>query len=285
MLNLLFALVGAYSIICAGAWVLHRYFIYLPDKTRHAPKDVGLTGVKEITFKGRGGVTLIAWYLPARRGKPTLLYFTGNSGSTANRARKIEAIAASGYGVFMLNYRRYGGSGGWPTEANNVADAVAAHEYLEGELGVPARTIVAYGESLGTGVATRLALQRPVKALVLEAPFTSVVDVGRQVWWFLPLRLIMTDQYRTIDRIGSVRVPLLILHGARDSLIPVGQARQIYAAANEPKNLAILRRGAHNDLFDHGAWDKVTAYFDTPERVRQPAVVRQAQFEPVALAS
>ena len=126
MLNLLFALVGAYAIICVGAWVLHRYFIYLPDKTRYAPKDVGLAGVKEITFKGRGGVTLIAWYLPARRGKPTLLYFTGNSGSTANRARKIEAIAASGYGVFMLNYRRYGGSGGWPTEANNVADAVAA---------------------------------------------------------------------------------------------------------------------------------------------------------------
>ena len=113
-----------------------------------------------------------------------------------------------------------------------------------------------------------------MKALVLEAPFTSVVDVGRQVWWFLPLRLIMTDQYRTIDRIGSVRVPLLILHGARDSLIPVSQARQIYAAANEPKNLAILRRGAHNDLFDHGAWDKVTAFLDTPERVRQPAVVR-----------
>jgi fermentation-respiration switch protein FrsA (DUF1100 family) len=152
-------------------------------------------------------------------------------------------------------------------------------------LGVAACDIVAYGESLGTAVATRLALQRPVRALVLEAPFMSVVDVGRQVWWFLPLRLIMTDQYRTIDRIGSVRVPLLILHGARDSLIPVTQARQIYAAANEPKNLAILRRGAHNDLFDHGAWDKITAFFDTPERVHQPVVARQAQFEPVALAS
>jgi uncharacterized protein len=284
MLNLLLSLLGAYAIICVGAWVLHRYFIYMPDKKRTAPKDVGLAGVKEITLKGRGGVTLIAWYLPARGRKPTLLYFTGNSGSAANRAQKIEAIAASGYGVFMLNYRRYGGSGGWPTEANNVADSSVAFDYLR-SLGVAARDIVAYGESLGTAVATRLALQRPVRALVLEAPFTSVVDVGRQVWWFLPLRLIMTDQYRTIDRIGSVRVPLLILHGARDSLIPVTQARQIYAAANEPKSLAILRRGAHNDLFDHGAWDKVTAFFDTPERVHQPAVARQAQFEPVALAS
>ena len=95
--------------------------------------------------------------------------------------------------------------------------------------------IVAYGELLGTGVATRLALHRQVRALVLEAPFTSVVDVGRQVWWFLPLRLVMTDQYRTLDRIGSVKVPLLIVHGARDSLIPVHHARQVYAAASEPK--------------------------------------------------
>jgi fermentation-respiration switch protein FrsA (DUF1100 family) len=227
--------------------------------------------------------------LPARRGKPTLLYFTGQSGSVANRARKIEAIAASGYGVFMVNYRRFGGSGGWPTERNNIADAVAAHAYLEEELGVSPRNIVAYGESLGTGVATRLALLRPVKSLVLEAPFTSVVDVGRQVWWFLPLRLVMTDQYRTIDRIGSVKVPLLILHGARDSMIPVTQARQVYAAANEPKTLAILRRGDHNDLFDHGAWGKVTAFLDTREPVLRPVVVRpvyaEHEREQVALAS
>ena len=225
MWNLLLSLLGTYALICFAAWVLHRYFLYMPDKKRYAPREVGLADVEEITLEGKGGVKLIAWYQPAERGKPTLLYFTGNSGSAANRARKIEAIAASGYGVFMLNYRRYGGSGGWPTERNNIADAVSAYQYLQDELGVAPRNIVAYGESLGTGVATRLALLRQVKALVLEAPFTSVVDVGRQVWWFLPLRLVMTDQYRTIDRIGSVKVPLLIVHGARDSMIPVNQAR------------------------------------------------------------
>ena len=284
MLNLLLSLLGTYALICIGAWVLHRYFLYMPDTKRYSPREVGLAEVEEITLTGKGGAKLIAWYLPARRGKPTLLYFTGNSGSAANRARKIEAIAASGYGVFMLNYRRYGGSSGWPTETNNIADAVTAHEYLQNEVGVAPRNVVAYGESLGTGVATRLALLRPVRALVLEAPFTSVVDVGRQVWWFLPLRLVMTDQYRIIDRIGSVKVPVLIVHGARDSMIPVHHARQVYAAANEPKTLAILRRGDHNDLFDHGAWTKVEAFLDTREPVR-PAIVRPVYVEPVALAS
>src|SRR3990170_923153 len=272
MFNLLLSLLGTYALICFGAWVLHRYFLYMPDKKRYAPREVGLADVEEITLEGKGGAKLIAWYLPARRGKPTLLYFTGQSGSAANRARKIEAIAASGYGVFMLNYRRYGGSGGWPTERNNIADAVSAFQHLQDELGVAPRNIVAYGESLGTGVATRLALLRQVKALVLEAPFTSVVDVGLQVWWFLPLRLVMTDQYRTIDRIGSVKVPVLIVHGARDSMIPVNHARAVYAAANEPKTLAILRRGDHNDLFDHGAWQRVEAFLDTREPVR-PAIV------------
>ena len=283
MINLLLSLLGTYALICFGGWVLHRYFLYLPDKTRYAPRDVGLAEVEEITFEGKGGAQLVAWYLPARRGKPTLLYFTGNAGSVANRARKIEAIAAAGYGVFMVNYRGYGGSSGWPTEKNNISDAIAAYDLLRAS-GVRARDIVAYGESLGTGVATRLSLERPVKALVLEAPFTSVVDVGRQVWWFLPLRLIMTDQYRTIDRIGSVDAPLLILHGARDSLIPVAQARELYSAANEPKRLAILRNGDHNDLFDHGAFDKVIAFLAALEPARQP-VLRPVYVEPEALAS
>jgi fermentation-respiration switch protein FrsA (DUF1100 family) len=283
MINLLLSLIGAYALVCFGGWVLHRYFLYLPDKTRYAPKDVGLSAVEEITFEGTKGAKLIAWHLPPVGQKPTLLYFTGNSGSAANRARKIDAIAGKGYGVLMLNYRRFGGSTGWPTEANNVADAAAAYDLLRAS-GVKARDIVAYGESLGTGVATRLSQERPVKALVLEAPFTSVVEVGKQVWWFLPLRLIMGDQYRTIDRIGSIDVPLLILHGARDSLIPVTQARQVYAAANEPKQLAIMRNGGHNDLYEHGAFNKVAEFLAALEPQPKP-VPRPVYFEPAALAS
>ena len=171
-------------------------------------KEAGLLGVEEVVFKAADGTKLIAWHLPARGTKPTLLYFTGNSGNVANRAGKIRTIAADGYGVFMLNYRRYGGSEGRPSEPRITADAVSAYDYLRG-LGVAPHDIVAYGESLGTAVATRLALQRHIEALVLEAPFTSIVDVGRLMWKGFPLSLIMADQYRTIDRIGEVKVPLV----------------------------------------------------------------------------
>jgi fermentation-respiration switch protein FrsA (DUF1100 family) len=256
MLNLLLALAGTYVLICIGARVLHRYFIYLPDRTRYAPQALGLVGVQEVTLTAPDGVKLIAWYAPAKADRVTFLYFTGNDGCAGTRVEKIKRIQASGYGILMVNYRRYGGSGGWPSEANNVADAVLAYDWLR-KRGVRADEIIAYGESLGTGVATQLALQRALKALVLEAPFTSIVEVGRQVWGFLPLQQIMVDQYRTIDYIGQVRAPLYVVHGARDSLIPVHHARQVYAAANGPKTLVVLPGGDHNNLYEHGAFERV----------------------------
>jgi uncharacterized protein len=270
MLNLLLSLAGIYALICIVARLLHRTFIYLPDRTRSAPEAMGLPEVQEITLKAADGVNLIAWYLPARGTKPTLLYFTGVAGCVGTRAEKIRRLQSAGYGVFMLNYRRYGGSGGWPSEAKNAADAACAYDWLWSH-GLKPSEIVAYGESIGTGVATQLSLVRPVKSLVLEAPFTSIPEVGRQVWWFLPLNLIMADKYRNIDHVKNVRVPLLILHGARDSLIPVHHARQLYAAAHEPKTLAILPRGDHNNLFELGAVERVREFLEGLDAKALPA--------------
>ena len=262
MLNLVLSLAGIFALIGIVGRLLHRYFIYIPDCTRVAPKEAGLAVAEEIVFKAADGTKLIAWYQSAKGSKPTLLYFTGNSGNVANRAGKIRTIASCGYGVFMLNYRRYGGSEGRPTEARNAADAVSAYDCLRGQ-GVVPSDIVAYGESLGTAVATRLSLQREVQALVLEAPFTSTVDVGKLMWKGFPLGIIMVDQYRTIDRIGEVNVPLFMVHGGRDSIIPLYLARRVYHAANEPKSLVVVPQAGHNDLFERGAFEKVHGFLDS----------------------
>lgn len=277
MLNLLIALVGIFALFCIVARLLHRYFVYVPDMTRVAPNDAGLTGVEEIVFKAADGTRLIGWYQPAQTGKQTLLYFPGNSGNTADRAGKIKAIASDGYGVFMLNYRRFGGSGGRPTEKRNAADAVSAYDTLRG-LGVAPDDIVIYGESLGTAVATRLCPQRQPKALVLEAPFTSVVDVGRLMWPLLPLKFIMVDQYRTVDRIDQIDVPLFIIHGGRDSTIPLNHARRVFHAANQPKTLSVVPRAGHNDLYEKGGWTQVRDFIATlyPEPVLVAAPVARA---------
>jgi uncharacterized protein len=284
MLNLVFALAGIFALIVIVGRLLHRYFIYIPDRTRVDPRATGLQSVEEVVFKAADGTKLIAWYLPARTGKPTLLYFTGNSGNAANRAGKIKAIAADGYGVFMLNYRRYGGSEGRPSESRITADAVSAYDTLRG-LGVAPHDIVAYGESLGTAVATRLTLQRHVEGLVLEAPFTSIVEVGKLMWKYFPLDLIMADQYRTIERIGAVTAPLFIIHGGRDAIIPLDQARHVFHHAAEPKSMVVVPQAGHNDLFERGAWEKVRWFLESLRPVPVPVVMAGPQMEIAAAAS
>ena len=165
------------------------------------------------------------------------------------------------FGVLYLNNRGYGGSGGRPTEEENVADAIAAYDYLIG-LGVPAARIVAYGELLGSGQAVRLATARPVAAVVLEAPLTSTVDVGRRTYFWLPLGLLITDKYNNERNIRSVTAPVLILHGEQDGVIPVEMGLRVYRAANEPKRIELFPQGTHDDLFDHGAWEETRAFVD-----------------------
>ena len=145
-MELILWLIAAYAMICVAVYFGNRLYMYFPDPTRTAPAAAGLDGIEEVEIMTADGVTLVAWHVPAKGNKPTILYFHGNGANAANRAPKIETIRASGFGVLYLNNRGYGGSSGRPTEENNVADAITAYDYLS-QVGEPADKIVAYGES------------------------------------------------------------------------------------------------------------------------------------------
>ena len=255
-------LVAIYAAICVTAYFGNRLFMYFPDPTRVAPLEVGLNGVNEVEISVPDGIELIAWYAPAKDDKPTILYFHGNGANAASRAPKIERIRENGFGVFYLNNRGYGGSSGRPTEENNVADAIAAYEHVTG-LGVAPDKIIAYGESLGSGQAVRLAAARPVAAVVLEAPLTSTVDVARSTYFWLPLGLLLTDKYNNEQNIRAVTAPVLVLQGEKDAVIPVEMGLRVYRAANEPKRIELFPQATHDDLFDQGAWEKTQAFVDS----------------------
>jgi len=255
-------LAATYAAICAVAYFGNRFYMYFPDPARIPPAAVGLAEVEEIEITDADGVILIAWQAPAKGDRPVVLYFHGNAANAANRAEKIERIIASGFGIFYLNNRGYGGSGGRPTEEANIADALAAYDHLIAH-GVPGERIVAYGESLGSGQAVPLAAKRRVAAVVLEAPLTSTVDVGRRVYFWLPLHWLVTDRYDNARNIRAVTAPVLILHGERDSIVPVEMGRRLYTAAREPKRIELFPRGGHNDLFDHGAWEKAEIFLES----------------------
>jgi len=250
-IKLLLGVAAAYVLVGLAGYFGQRKLMYFPDRERVQPGAVGLPNVSERVLKTPDGARVVAWYGKARPGQPTLLYFHGNGGSLSIRAERIRRFMAEGWGVYMMTYRGYGGSTGSPTEVANVADARLAHGALVLE-GVAPHSIILYGESLGTGIATRIAVERSVAGLILEAPFTSIVDVAAQAYPFLPVRAFLADRYETSRYIANVKVPLLILHGERDGVVPVAMGREVARLANEPKRLVVFADGRHSNLYVDG---------------------------------
>ena len=240
-----------YALVVVAGYILQRRLIYHPDTRQVSPAEAGLQNVAALRIPAPDGESVVAWYGKARPGKPTLLYFHGNGGTLDIRAPRIERFMGEGWGVLMMTYRGYGGSTGEPSEANNVADAVRTFDTLVAS-GVPADHIVLYGESLGTGVAAEVATKRPAAGLILDAPFTSVADIGARAFWYLPVRLLLSDRYDTRSIIGRIHMPLLILHGALDGTVPVDMGRTLARLANEPKTFVEFPKGGHSNLYVDG---------------------------------
>lgn len=248
----LFALL-AFGGLIVVMYVLQRRLMYFPETVRTAPAAAGLAAAEEVTLDTGDGERVIAWHVPPRGNNAVVIYFHGNAGSLAWRNERFQKIIADGTGLVALSYRGYGGSSGTPTESGLLADADAAYAFAVARYR-PER-IVLWGESLGSGVATALAATRKVGRVILESPFTSAADIGASVYWYLPVRLLMKDQFRSDQRIRHVTAPVLILHGTDDRVVPMAFGERLYALANEPKQMVRIPGGGHVNLDGFGAQD------------------------------
>ena len=253
--------VAAYAVAACGMYVFQRKLQYFAENKGLTPEGVGIAGTRVENLATPDGERIILWYAPAQPGRPTLLYFHGNAGEMGDRSQRFNYFQAHGFGVAYLSYRGYGGSSGAPTEAGLITDAATSYRWLVAQ-GVAPRSIALLGESLGSGVAVQTAARHEVGAVALEAPYTSAVDVAARFYWWLPVRLLMKDQYRSMDFIGAVKAPVLVIHGDRDALIPVEFGKRLFAAANEPKELEILRGFDHDLLFEEATWAREAEFFD-----------------------
>ena len=259
--SVLIILGGLYLIVLCGMYLAQRKLLYVPDPRRTAPATVGLPAVTERIIETPDGEKLIVWHGAAKPGQPTLLYFHGNGASLAGRAQTMRQYLERGYGVFMMAYRGYSGSSGSPTEAANVADAKLAFDALAG-LGVKPQDIILYGESLGTGVAIQVGLEKPAAGIILDAPYTAIVDRAGEVYPWLPVSLLLKDRYESRRHIVGLHLPLFILHGEADQVVPVAMGRRLFALANEPKQILTLPGAGHSnhDLF--GSFEAINDWID-----------------------
>lgn len=238
----------------AVVWSLQRQLIYFPDRGDvPAAADV-IEGARDVTLRTEDGLELGAWFVPARGPRDTgmaVLVAPGNGGNRAGRAGLAEQLSRRGLAVLLMDYRGYGGNPDRPSEAGLAADADAAVRALT-ELGYPPRRTIHLGESIGTGVVAALQERTPPAGVVLRSPFTELADVGAHHYPWLPVRLLLRERFEVVDRIAASEVPVTVVHGDRDSVVPT---RLSVRVADEAGSLAerVVLRADHNDPVMFGA--------------------------------
>lgn len=248
--GLIVAVLG-YAGLLTLMYLFQRSLMYFPDVAQMPPAEAGLPQAETVTLQSDDGERLSAWFIAPREGKKLVLYFQGNAGGLHLRAGRFKWLTADGTGLLALRYRGYGGSTGTPSEDGLMRDARAAYDFAAAR--VPAGRIVLFGESIGTAVTVALAAERPAAGVILDAPFTSAVDVGAAAYRFLPVRWLMLDTWRSDMRIVRIKAPLLVLHGEQDRIVPISYGERLFALANEPKRMARFPLGGHVNLDDFGA--------------------------------
>ncbi len=260
MIEGILVVLGVYLVILVGLFAFQRKLLFFPDRTIPHLESSDVSQMSVASYRTADNLSLNSWYKsPPVPEAPVLVYFHGNAGHIGDRGSKVRPFLDAGFGVLLASYRGYGGNPGRPSEKGLLADGAAALAFLDAQ-GVVRTRIVLYGESLGSGVAVALAGKTEIGAVILEAPFTSVVDVGAAAYPWVPVRLAIRDRFDSLSRIANISAPILVVHGELDRTVPIVFGRRLLAAASEPKSGHFFPFAGHNDLHDHGAIPVIMAF-------------------------
>ncbi len=228
-------------------YLLQRTLIYAPSKAMPSRKTFQAEDMQRIHLFTKDNLSLNAWYKPASTQQPTLIIFHGNAGHIGRRMPLARQLIAQGVGVLLLEYRGYGGNPGTPTEQGLYQDARAGIDFLS-QQGIPNQQIALYGESLGTGVATKMATEYPAScALILQSPYTTLNALRKYHYPWLPIE--PWDKFNSLERIKSIHMPFLALHGTEDKVVPYEEGKALFLAANMPKQWIELKGKGHSSLW------------------------------------
>ena len=258
VVSVLKIVVAVYVGLCILLFFRQSHMVYFPlSKVLATPADAGLA-YERVALVTADGVRLAGWYVPCECARGTVVICHGNGGNIGDRLHPIGLFHELGLNVLIFDYRGYGESAGKPSEEGTYQDAQAAWQYLVEQRNTPPDKIVVFGRSLGGAIAADLARRVNPAALILEATFTSIPDMGQRLYPYLPIRLLCRYRYNTLarlepvsrlepaSRLERIHCPVLIAHSRDDEMIPFAHGRKLFAAASEPKTFFELT-GDHNE--------------------------------------
>jgi fermentation-respiration switch protein FrsA (DUF1100 family) len=256
---ILIAGVGLYATLVAVLFVAQRALMYpIPQASRTTPAAAGFPQAEEHILPTSDGERVVIWHVPPRGDRPVVIFFHGNGEVLAWRVPRFRALTSDGTGLIALSFRGYGGSSGTPSEAGLLSDADAAYAFAAARY--PPERLAVWGFSLGTGPAVALAARQRIGRLILEAPYSSTVEVAAARFPLVPVRLLMHDQFKSDLRIADVTAPLLIVHGESDRWIPIAFGEKLYGLARGSKRMIRFPGAGHENLDDFGALEAVRTF-------------------------
>jgi uncharacterized protein len=244
-----------YGAVCGYMYMKQDALIYMTDRAPYVAPPADLP-IETVTLNTADGVKIDGWYEPPHPGQPVMLFLHGQGASLNDGRFRYRRMHDKGVGYLAIDYRGFGHSTGKPSEDGLYTDALAAYNFLI-RRGIQPEQIIIHGHSLGSGVATWLATRRPARALILEAPFTAASDVAAERYPYLPVNQLMRDKFENRARMPEIYMPVLIVHGDHDSVIPFAHGERLFALANRPKNFVRMVGSDHSTLTRDGVYEKV----------------------------
>ena len=230
---IIFLSLASYFSISMFMYIFQRTFMYHPN-VKNTDSTAAQFDYKEVHINSENDIKLKSWFAYANPNNKTILFFHGNAGELSARVYKLNKFHELDLNFLIISWRGFSGNNGKPTEQGLYKDAKNAVGWLEAK-GIYKKDIILYGESLGTGVAVELATKDQYSGVILESPYTSMIDMGKRFYPFLPISILQKDKYNSLKKLNMIKSPILVLHGKADTLVPFYMGKKIYDAANEPK--------------------------------------------------
>ncbi len=258
MIKAFYIILIIYCALLLLLFIFQRSLIYFPTRFEEFYRD-NSGPFERISVTSGDGITINSWITKGEPDKKTFVFFHGNAGNAEHRIPMMKVLTAAGHTVVLAEYRGYADNPGKPTESTLVSDAETLMAYLI-SLGTQQQDIILMGRSLGTGIATNLATKYDIAALILIAPYTSLVDIAANTYPYFPVRLLMKDKFDSKAIIGNVTSPILMLHGEMDTIIPLKFGKTLFESAPEPKKFITIPQADHNNL-DMNAINRIVLEF------------------------